>query len=188
MDLKRPALVRAAPDRCIGWRAELAKVPGLRVGLVASGNPWRHDDWYRSIPPQALAPLRQVQGVTWVNLAVDARPEREESIAMLRMIDPTADFHDFGDTAAVIDALDAVVAIDCSVAHLAAALGKPVWVLAPSSIDWRWQIGADTQPWWPSARLFRSPEPMRWEEPIKSVASELGRLATAAQRTPNAST
>jgi Flp pilus assembly protein TadD len=183
VDLKQPALIQAPRDRCIEWRAEVAKISGLRVGLVATGNPWRHDDWFRSIPPGALTPLQQVQGVTWVNLAVDARPEREETIAMLRMIDPTADFHDFGDTAAVTDALDAVVAIDCSVAHLAGALGKPVFVLAPSSIDWRWQIGADTQPWWPSAQLFRSPKPMRWEEPIKCVASELSRLANAARRT-----
>jgi hypothetical protein len=176
-DLKKPVTVTPPPELCAAWRGRLPPGQKPSLGLVATGNPWRHDDWIRSVPPDALRPLRGCDGVRWVNLAVDPRPELSETIRMLDMADPTPEFRSFAETAAAIDQLDAVAAIDCSVAHVAAAMGKPVWVLAPSSIDWRWQIGDDTKPWWPTARLLRCKAPGDWTHPVAELAGEIERFA-----------
>ena len=69
---------------------------------------------------------------------------------------------DFADTAALIDAMDLVISIDTAVAHLAGALAKPVWIMLPFSPDWRWMLGRDDSPWYPTARLFRQPTPGDW--------------------------
>ena len=82
---------------------------------------------------------------------------------------------DFADTAAVISLLDLVVSVDTSVVHLAGALGKPVWVLLPFNPDFRWLIGREDSPWYPTARLFRQPRPGDWESVLDRVRSELGR-------------
>ncbi|GAB2890898.1 tetratricopeptide repeat-containing glycosyltransferase family protein [Uliginosibacterium flavum] len=176
-DLKKPVLIKAQPERCQSWRASLQAETKLRVGLVVTGNVWRADDWYRSLSAQAVAPLAAIDNVCWVNLAVDVRPERDAIIEKFDMLDPVPDIRDFADTAAVIDVLDVVVAIDCSVAHVAAALGKQVLVLVPSSIDWRWQIGGDTQPWWPTAKIFRSSAPACWDDAVSRLAQDLAAMA-----------
>ena len=95
------------------------------------------------------------------------------------MLDPTPVCADFADTAALIAELDVVVAIDCSVAHLAAALGKKVLVLVPPALIWRWRVGDDPHPWWPTARVFRGKTPARWDEQISQVADVLAGLAAA---------
>ncbi len=172
-EIKQPVLIKSSPERCVEWRKKIQALSGLKVGLVMTGNPWRADDWMRSIGESDLGSLAAVQGVSWINLAVDARPEREAIIRKFAALNPVPGIQDFADTAAVIDELDAVVAIDCSVAHLAAALGKPVFVLAPSFVDWRWRIGDDTQPWWPNARTFFSPFPGEWKAPIEQLVAEL---------------
>lgn len=172
-EMKLPVSVKSLPERCEEWRKKILALSGVRLGLVATGNPWRSDDWMRSIEESNLESLADIQGVSWVNLAFDERPERDAIVRKFRALNPAPALRDFADTAAVIDALDAVVAIDCSVAHLAAALGKPVFVLAPSFVDWRWRIGDDTQPWWPNARTFFSPFPGEWKAPVEQLAVEL---------------
>jgi tetratricopeptide (TPR) repeat protein len=172
-EMKQPVSIKSLPGRCEEWRKKIQALPGLRLGLVATGNPWRSDDWMRSIEESNLELLADVQGVSWVNLAFDERPERDAIVRRFRALNPAPTLRDFADTAAIIDALDAVVAIDCSVAHLAAALGKPVFVLAPSFVDWRWRIGDDTQPWWPNAKTFFSPFPGEWKVPIEQLVAEL---------------
>src|SRR6185312_8432895 len=87
--------------------------------------------------------------------------------------DPTAAIADFSDTAAIISQLDLVLAVDTSVAHLAAALGKPVWVLLPFSPDWRWLLGRDDSPWYPTVRLFRQPAIGDWDSVITAVTQAL---------------
>jgi hypothetical protein len=89
------------------------------------------------------------------------------------MHDLTAQIRDYGDTAAVASALDAVVAIDCSAAHIAASVGKPVWVLAPTFRDWRWQVGDDLRPWWPTVTLLRSEGPGIWARAIAQLKRDL---------------
>jgi tetratricopeptide (TPR) repeat protein len=172
-DIKTPALIKSLPGRCEAWRERILALNGLRVGLVTTGNPWRTDDWMRSIEAKDLEALTAIQGVSWINLAFDARPERDVIVRKFSALNPVPELSDFANTAAIIDALDAVVAIDCSVAHLAAALGKPVFVLVPSFVDWRWRIGDDTQPWWPNARTFFSPFPGEWKAPVDQLAAEL---------------
>lgn len=171
--LKHPPVLRA-PDALVpAWRERFAALAGKRIGLAASGNENRADDWLRTIPAEALSPLSNLQGISWVNLAVDRRAESEGAIALLRMTDPTAQIGDYADTAALVQALDAVVAIDCSAAHIAASLGKPLWVLAPSFPDWRWQVADDTQPWWPTATVLRAEGPGIWTRAIARLAQEL---------------
>jgi ADP-heptose:LPS heptosyltransferase len=74
--------------------------------------------------------------------------------------------------------MDLVITVDTSIAHLAAAMGKPVWILLPFSPDWRWLLDRDDSPWYPSARLFRQQHPSDWESVLGRVAAELARLAT----------
>jgi hypothetical protein len=172
-ELKQPVLIEAPTDRCEKWRDILRKETRPRVGLAVLGNPWRTDDWYRSVLPKGLKPFKQFTDICWVNLSVDARPEREALIKTFGALDPTADLHDFADTAAIISELDIVIAVDCSVGHLAAALGKPVLVFIPNSIDWRWHIGNDMSFWWPTAKGFQSSAPGQWEQAVLNVTAEL---------------
>jgi ADP-heptose:LPS heptosyltransferase len=95
----------------------------------------------------------------------------------LELIDFTRDLHDFADTAAMIANLDLVISIDTSVAHLAAAMGKPVWVLVPFAPDWRWLLAGDDSPWYPSMRLFRQNRPNDWSDVIGEVTQQLRRIA-----------
>ena len=144
-----------------------------RVGLMLGGNPMRRDDWLRSLPIEAAAPLARVGGVSWVNLMIDERTLRTQLLKSLGMADPMPDVKNFFDTAAIVDELDAVIAVDSSVAHLGLALGKKVWVLAPSMLDWRWQIGETMSPWWPKATVLRAEGPGRWATAVSRLVAEL---------------
>ena len=91
----------------------------------------------------------------------------------MKLIDYTAELTDFADTAALIANLDLIIAADTAVAHLAAALGKPVWVLLPYAPDWRWQLEREDSPWYPTMRLFRQKTWGDWPEVIERVAQAL---------------
>jgi hypothetical protein len=84
-----------------------------------------------------------------------------------------AALHDFADTAALIEAMDLVISIDTAVAHLAGALARPVWIMLPFNPDWRWLLGRDDSPWYPTARLFRQSLPGDWDSVVRSVAASL---------------
>lgn len=169
-----PTLLAAPSERLPNVRSRLRALTGKRVGLSYGGNPDRRDDWLRAVPPLALKPLTQLRGISWVNLVFDRRPDRGDVIRMFGADDPMAEAKDFGDTAAIVSELDAVIAIDSSVAHLAASLGKPVWVLIPTLADWRWQMGEHKSPWWPNATLLRSPEPGNWGNVIEELTRDVG--------------
>lgn len=181
-EVKDPPVVRADPNQAPELRQRVAQLPGARVGLVYGGNPDRRDDWLRSVPVEALGAVAAMPGVSWVNLMVDERPDKLRARDMFRMLDPMAEVRNFADTAAVIEELDAVVAVDCSVAHLAGNLAKPLWVLAPPSSDWRWQIGEDTRPWWPTARLLRSEGPGVWTSALRTLEAELAQFVSSLGR------
>jgi Flp pilus assembly protein TadD len=155
------------------WDDRLAALDrGLRVGLVWAGNSRRHStdlvaaDRRRSIAPALLAPLAGLEGVNLVSLQKDGQ-------APFALHDWMAQCADFADTAALIAGLDLVIGVDTAVIHLAAAIGKPVWLLNRFDSCWRWLRAGETTPWYPAMRIFRQPRPGAWEPVIQAVAQEL---------------
>lgn len=165
--------LRAPGAEAAGWAARLAALPGRKVGLAWAGSPDFPADRRRSIPPEELAPLAAVPGATLVSLQVPPRPHG------LDLFDATADLNDLAATAALIAALDLVIAADTAVAHLAGALGRPVWLLNRFDGCWRWQTEGATSCWYPTMRLFRQPAPGDWSSPIAAAAASLRAFADA---------
>lgn len=149
----------------------------LKVGLVWAGRPTHLHDRRRSLQLGQLLPLFGVQGVGFINLQMDDRAAQiQELSAGQRILDPSGSIADFADTAALVAELDLVIAVDTAVAHLAGALGKPVWVLLPFSPDWRWLLGREDSPWYPTMRLFRQQRAKEWEPVIAEVRKQLQTL------------
>jgi ADP-heptose:LPS heptosyltransferase len=103
----------------------------------------------------------------------EAAKEAKNPPPGMYLLDYTEEIKDFSDTAAFVENLDLIIAVDTAVAHLAGALGRPVWVLLPFNQDWRWLLNRQDSPWYPTMRLFRQPNPGDWESVIKKVANEL---------------
>jgi tetratricopeptide (TPR) repeat protein len=145
-----------------------------KVGLVWAGNPNHQRDRQRSIPVSALPPLART-GVQWVGLQISPsdRPPAE-----LDLLDLSTSLTDFADTAAVIARLDLVVTVDTAIAHLAGAMGKPVWVLLAAWPDWRWMLEREDSPWYPTMRLFRQATAGEWGPVIDRVVGELAALGS----------
>jgi tetratricopeptide (TPR) repeat protein len=144
-----------------------------RVGIVWAGNPKHAKDRERSISPNELQQLSNVGNVHWINLYKAPKGAVRQSAAPLSMIDWTEDLTDYADTAALIAGLDLVISVDTSVAHLAGALGKPVWILLPYVPDWRWMLERRTSAWYPSATLYRQTLPGGWNSVLSNVAQDL---------------
>lgn len=157
------------PERLAPWREKLAGDPGLKVGLVWAGKAL--PDPFRSCPLRHLAPLAEVPGVTLYSLQVGEEVAQAKECPGL--VDLTSGIRDFGDTAALIAGLDLVISVDTSVAHLAGALGKPVWLLLPMAGDYRWLVARDDSPWYPSMRLFRQKLQGEWGEVVQRVRAAL---------------
>jgi|GEM_PF-6603509 len=172
-EIRDPPILHPNRENAADLRARIVALPKVRIGLTYGGNPVRRDDWLRSIPAALVNALARIKGVSWVNLMIDDRPDKEGTLNTLQMTDPMPEVRSFSDTAAIISELDAVVAVDSSVAHTAASLGKPVWVLAPTMLDWHWQVGSDTNPWWPTVRLLRSEAPGVWTRTIEQLATQI---------------
>jgi tetratricopeptide (TPR) repeat protein len=157
---------------------------GLRVGVAWAGNPGHSRDRTRSIPLVDLAPVIAVEGTRFYSLQKgEAATRIRELPSGLMVTDLDPELRDFADTAAVVANLDLVISVDTAVAHLAGALGKPVWVLLHHTPDWRWLLGREDSPWYPTARLFRQPAPGDWASVIVRVAAELAHLASPPSRT-----
>ena len=166
-----------AADRVQAWEERLGSHDKLRVGLVWSGNPKHRNDRNRSIPLRTLFRILDADA-TFVSLQKDPRPDdRAALLERPGIIDLTADLNDFADTAALIACLDLVITVDTSVAHLAAAMGRPTWILLPYLPDWRWLLDRDDSPWYPTVRLFRQSETRDYEAVLDRVRSELSALA-----------
>ncbi len=173
----------ADPAREAYWRSRLSNLEGLRVGLVWAGNPRRHSvalamaDRRRSISLRHLEPLGTIPGVSFVSLQKgDASAEVEPLRASMIVHDWTDELDDFAETAALISGLDLVISVDTAVLHLAAALGKPVWLLNRFDTCWRWLLGRDDSPWYPSLRQFRQTEMGDWGTIIGDVKEALHRV------------
>lgn len=148
------------------WRGLLPDESRLKVGLCWAGK--SYPDPGRSCPVELLAPLAEINDVSWFSLQMGWRGSLP-----IRLNDLTEHIRDFGDTAALISRLDVVITIDTAVAHLAGALGKPTWLLLPSAPDWRWMRERNDSPWYPSMRLFRQRVQGGWAECIAEVISAL---------------
>jgi tetratricopeptide (TPR) repeat protein len=154
-----PAYLFPLPGCCARMGRIIGAVSGalLKVGLVWAGNPHHDNDRYRSLPPQAFASLAGIPGLQFFSLQKgDAARQCQVLSPGLRITDLSDHLQDFADTAAAMSLLDLVICVDTSVAHLAGAIGKKVWVLLPEKdVDWRWLDGRQDSPWYPTMRLFR---------------------------------
>jgi hypothetical protein len=149
---------------------------GLRVGLVWSGNPKYSEDQFRSIPSPLIRTLLELKDIHFFSLQLGAAAAQlGAGTAMLT--DLQSAIADMADTAALVSHLDLVITVDTSVAHLSGALAKPTWVLLPLAPDWRWLMGREDSPWYPTARLFRQPRVGDWSSVVERVRSELVALA-----------
>jgi hypothetical protein len=158
---------------------------GPRIGLVWSGNPNHHNDRNRSVPLAKLLPLLDVEA-QFVSLQKGARERDRMLLAERRDIrDAEALLASFADTAALIRELDLVISVDTGVAHLAGALGKPLWVLLPYVADWRWLVGREDSPWYPTARLFRQSAARQWDEVVANVREALRDFVSAGAPAPS---
>jgi hypothetical protein len=164
-----PAAVRA-------WRARLP-ARGLKVGITWSGNPRHTNDQNRSM---SLATFRALAaaGCHFVSLQPQLAPaDREVLASWPEAMDAGRDLRDFAATAALVEALDLVVTVDTSVAHLAGALARPVWILLPHVPDWRWMLEREDSPWYPTARIYRQGPDRAWPAVLARVRADLARLA-----------
>ena len=165
--------VAAPPARVEAWRGRLAAASGRKVGLAWAGNPRFGGARSKSCPVAQLAPLAAAPGCSFVSLQTGAAAAQAGELGGRVLADPARELATFEDTAALIGALDLVISIDTAVAHLAGALGKPVWVLLPFAADWRWLRAREDSPWYPTARLFRQRSPGDWNDVIDRVRREL---------------
>lgn len=159
------------------WETFLGSTGRPRIGIVWSGNPGHTNDRNRSLPLKALEPLFDT-GALFVSLQKNAR---DNDLAVLRehgdILDAAPKLESFADTAALIQQLDLVISVDTSVAHLAGALGKPVWILLPYVPDYRWLLDRDDSPWYPTARLYRQTATRDYAEVIDRIRADLLRDA-----------
>ncbi len=175
--------IAADAVRCDFWREWLCeKGPSRKVGLAWAGRPTHNGDRMRSMHLRQLLPLMEVAGVEFVSLQFDRGLEQiAELPAGRRVHDPRGNIADFAGTTALISQLDLVIAVDTAVAHLAGALGKPVWVLLPFAPDWRWMLGREDSPWYPTMRLFRQERIGEWDAVIAKVRDQLTAFARSPQ-------
>jgi hypothetical protein len=161
--------------RLAKWSAEIGALPQPRIALAWSGNPSHDNDRNRSIALRRLAPLFENSPASFISIQRDLRDEDAQTLAASRITSIGNELEDFADTAAVLALCDLVITVDTAAAHLAGAMGRPVFVLVPFAPDWRWTLTGDTTPWYPSARLFRQPKLDDWDSVIAAVGAELNR-------------
>jgi len=164
--------LRAEQDRLAKWRPRIEKAGAPRIAIAWAGNPAHPNDRNRSIALARLQPLWQ--SAHTVSLQ---RELRDDDAEVLRrepgILHVGEELADMADAAAIVALCDLVVTVDTSIAHLAAAMGRPTWILLPFSPDWRWTLDRDASPWYPAARLFRQPQLGDWDSVIARVVREL---------------
>jgi tetratricopeptide (TPR) repeat protein len=159
-------------DKRDQWAALLGPKTKPRIGLVWSGSAAHSNDHNRSLPLSMLAPL--ISGpYEFISLQKEVRPQDRSLLDSLPVRQVSEQIKDFSDTAALCDLMDVVLTVDTSVAHLAGALGKPVWIMLPTPFEWRWLEQGETSPWYPSARLYRQQQMGDWEPVIAAIATDL---------------
>lgn len=165
--------LHADPARSDVWRDRLAGYSGRRIGLVWGGNPKHKNDRNRSCPLAVFKPLLELPGISWFSLQKGEPARQLADIEPGKIVDLGAEFQDFADTAAALEALDLLITVDTSVAHVAGALGRPAWVMIPRAPDWRWLLDREDSPWYPSLRLFRQEGVSGWHGVRDRIAEAL---------------
>ena len=159
------------------WAARFEDLPRPRIAIAWAGNPAHENDRNRSIAFASFAPLfsaSAVVGPSFISIQRELRNGDTVQLAAQARVEHIGDeLADFSDTAAVLALCDLVISVDTAPAHLAGALGRPVWVLVPFAPDWRWTLDGETTPWYPTARLFRQSSPGDWDAVIARVAAAL---------------
>jgi len=164
--------LRVPEDLSRKWANKFGGVTPLRVGFAWAGGKLLPQDALRSIPLEVFAPLLGVAGVNFVSLQKGEAADRLKG-GRWKILDWMSECEDFLDTAALVEQLDLVVSVDTAVAHLAGALGKPVWLLSRFDGDWRWMPGREDSPWYPTMRIFRQTKTGDWGEVMTRVTSAL---------------
>ena len=171
----RVPYLRVDPENTRRWREQLQLTGGkLNIGIACSGHAAQKDDKVRSMRLANLSPLTELARLFVIQIDVSAE-DREfaaQSRGAIRLLDDRIE--DFDDSAAIAENMDLIVTIDTSVAHLAGALARPVWIMLPWTPTWRWMVDRDDSPWYPTARLFRQSRMGEWDAVVERVHEELG--------------
>ena len=157
------------------WAAKLAAVAPRRVGIAWAGTKLNPANAVRSIRLEQFAPLFGIPGLSFVSLQKGDGSEELDG-ARWPIIDRMGECGDLLDTAALVNQLDLVISVDTAVAHLAGALGKPVWMLNRYESEWRWMLEREDSPWYPTLRLFRQDRAGDWDAPIARIAGALAAI------------
>ncbi|MBF0622434.1 MAG: glycosyltransferase family protein [Magnetococcales bacterium] len=167
------------PSRIAFWKTELARYPGLKVGINWSGDPTAPANHGRACNLADLHPLLTQPGVSFFSLQKGMPTESIKDLpAELTLHDLDAQLTDFTETAAVLSNLDLLISTDTAVVHLAGALHRPVWTILHTSSEWRWQRERTDSPWYPSMTLFRQKLPWNWKDPVNAIAKHLSQRVT----------
>ena len=176
--------IRAEPGRIRRWGERIAAaVPAgyRRVGIVWAGRPTHGNDRNRSATLKAFAPIAALDRVVLLSLQMGAPQTQLDGYAgRAPLVDLGREIADFGDSAAILENLDLVIAVDTSIVHLAGAMGRPVWALLASAPDWRWMLNREDSPWYPSVVLLRQPAAGRWDLVMDSAAKRLQAMTPGA--------
>ena len=160
-------------DRAKKWRNQILP-DAFKIGIVWSGNPMHVNDARRSCPIHHFHRLSRMAGIQLYSLQKNRDPsEYQHLISSGAMIHLGDQLQDFGDTAAVIAHMDLIITVDTAMAHLAGAMGRPVWILLPYLPDWRWGLNGEQSIWYPQARLFRQPQRGAWDALFEQVRTAL---------------
>ncbi|HVT87532.1 MAG TPA: tetratricopeptide repeat protein [Tepidisphaeraceae bacterium] len=170
--------LKADSDLSFKWRQRLADITTKKkVGLVWAGRKAHIEDRTRSMALSVLSPLAKVHDIYFISLQKDLSPEQSSHPSFTsNWFDRTNELNDFADTAALIDRLDLVISVDTAIAHLAGAMGKPVWLLLSYVPDWRWMLHREDTPWYPTMKLFRQKTLGDWQPVVERVMQELACL------------
>jgi Tfp pilus assembly protein PilF len=169
--------LHADPAKVDDWKVRLGDGRRPRVGIAWSGSSLYRNDHQRSLPLELLAAVLALP-LEFHVLQKDIRPQDQAALERLGKARRHAEhLHDFADTAALVELMDQVVSVDTSVAHLAGAMGKPVWILLPYTPDHRWFLDRPDSPWYPTATLLRQPAAGDWAGVVAELARRLAALA-----------